>query len=160
MKKLIFIFVAICSTVLASCGISSDEGTETMIQGTWITEDEDDEGFYNVEELKLKKATHSFVLTLDCYDLEDGELAFTVTVSGSWIASSEAIEYKYNTSSIKFTYPDALTKAAFKPFESVMKSELEKNPVYRAELVTANWTELIEKDEDGELTVYSRPEKD
>ena len=160
MKKLIFIFVAIYSTVLASCGVSSDEGTETMIQGTWISEAENDEGFYLITELKLKKPIHSFTETTECYDLEDGELAFTATISGTWRASKEAIEYKYDTSSIKFTYPDELSETAFRPLESVMRSEIEKDPVARFELVTAHWTELIEKDEDGELNIYSRPEKE
>ena len=167
MKKLIFILVAICSIVLVSCGVSSDKSTERMLQGTWVSEEESD-GFYFVDVLNFKKkeikskdiTIRSFVETVRWYDLDDGELACTMTITGSWSANKVAIEYDYKIESLQFTYTNAFYKESFQTWERIVKAEFEKDPVYRAELVSVNSGEFIEKDEDGDYKVYRRPEKD
>lgn len=161
MKKLIYLFTVIATLALSSCGVSSDEATETMIRGEWVSEAIDlGDNVYVFTHMDLKKNTHSFVETFVVVDGDDDEVMGTCSLSGIWHASKTKLEQEYKESSFKTEYANGFAKMDLQPFFKELKNEFFKDGnVYVTEIVTAGWNELVLKDEEGELEYYERPEE-
>lgn len=155
MKKLFLLIVAICSLALTSCGISSDDATETCLQGKWLGAYDDYANGLHIElHPHFKKATHSFTQTVDFFDLDDYSYLFSVNYQGTWKASAKKVQMKASPSSFSYEYGPDVDPFELGQLVSEWEAEFEKNPTEITEIISAGIGGWTERDDEGNVIEY------
>lgn len=155
----VFAAVALAFT---GCSESSDPETEQALEGTWMTEYTDSEEGIKVvghmyETYSLPDHTYESEIVYE-FGSPINERFCTVTYSGKWKASKDAIYQDIDENSIEFKFNRSIfDREDCEEFENEMLSELKKEGYSEGVRIVSPITDTFEaKDDEGSRYTYIR----
>lgn len=162
MKKLLFILVSLFAISLTSCGVQSDDTTESMLRGKWIgAYDDPSDGIhveikYKFKYVNSKLTLRTFTQTTDLFDLESGTYLYTVKWNGSWKASKDKIQFDISPESVTYEYSEDIDPVEFGRFTTEFEEEIKNDPTWISDIKSISWSSWTEVDDEGTTIVYDR----